>query len=101
MATQDIEKKIWKRLSNVMDPEMYISIVDLGLIYGITYKDAHARISMTLTTLGCPLFPTIERDVKNEVGKIRMIKKVSIDLTFDPPWSIDRMSEKGKAELGV
>ncbi len=92
---------IWQQLEKVIDPEMYISIVDLGLVYTVTQDQAHIDIQMTLTSLGCPLFPVIERDIESKLLEIDGVDSVKISLTFDPPWSTDRMTEKGKAILGI
>jgi metal-sulfur cluster biosynthetic enzyme len=95
------QKQVMDKLEEVMDPELYISIVDLGLVYGIDILDGNVDIKMTLTTIGCPLFSLIEKDVKDKIKKLKNVKKIHVELVFDPPWSMDRMSEKGKAVLGI
>ncbi|GIW62557.1 MAG: hypothetical protein KatS3mg090_0383 [Patescibacteria group bacterium] len=96
-----MEDKIREKLTEVLDPELNISIVDLGLIYDIKQKSKDSvYIKMTLTTLGCPLFDTIERDIKAKMEELGF-KKTEIELTFDPPWSIDNLSERAKAILGI
>ncbi len=97
------ESQIKEQLEQVLDPELNISIVDLGLVYEIKMKDEDSvDIKMTLTTLGCPLFETIELDVKAALKKIGLKEeKIKLELTFDPPWSMERMSERGKAILGI
>lgn len=101
MGTEQ-NKHIWDALETVIDPEMYISIVDLGLVYSVDVDSMRGvLVTMTLTTLGCPLFPVIEKDIHEAVGAVGGVKGVKINLVFDPPWSIDRMTEKGKAILGV
>lgn len=93
---------VLKALELVIDPEMYISIVDLGLIYDVSIsKDGAVDVTMTLTTIGCPLFPVIERDIHDQVGAITGVKNVSVHVVFDPPWNVDLMSENGKAILGI
>ena len=93
---------IEKVLKTIPDPEIGVSLWDLGLIYeiGIDKKKGTVRILMTLTTIGCPLFDLIAGPIRQEVGKLKGVKKIDIDLTFDPPWSMDRMSEEAKAQLG-
>ena len=94
---------IAKAVSKVEDPELFISIVDLGLLYNITLDtDDTVRISLTLTTIGCPLFDTIEKKVREEVRKI-LPEKIPfvIDILFDPPWSLVMVSPSAKAELGI
>lgn len=91
-----------KKLEEVLDPEINISIVDLGLIYGIKIDGKKIVITMTLTTIGCPLISLIEGDIKNKLKEIGIKEEdVVIDLTFDPPWSMEKMSEKAKALLGI
>lgn len=96
------EKEVMRKLEEVLDPEINISIVDLGLIYGVITKDKQVTIKMTLTTIGCPLISLIESDIRNKLKEIGIAEEnVVIDLTFDPPWSMEKMSEKAKALLGI
>lgn len=85
-----------------MDPEINISIIDLGLIYGVKMEKEKVTITMTLTTIGCPLISMIEGEIKNKLNEIGLTEdQVRIDLTFDPPWSMEKMTKKGKAMLGI
>lgn len=90
-----------KKLEEVMDPELYISIVDLGLIYEVKEKNGNVGIKMTLTTLGCPLFETIESDIKEKLKSIKGIKKINLELVFEPPWTMERLTEKARAQMGI
>lgn len=92
---------IYDSLRDVMDPELYISIYDLGLVYDVRFEKGIATITMTLTTIGCPLFPVIEKDIRSQVSKVPKVKDVNIKLTFDPPWDAERMTDEGKAVLGI
>jgi metal-sulfur cluster biosynthetic enzyme len=95
-------ESVENKLGEVMDPELYISITDLGLIYGIDIKGDDVTIRMTLTTLGCPLFDTIQEEIEMKLSEIGVEPEhVKIDLTFDPPWSLERMTERAKATLGI
>lgn len=95
------QKQIMAKLEEVLDPELNISIVDLGLVYKVETGKI-VTITMTLTTIGCPLIATIEEDIKNKLGEIDVDKKnVKVDLTFDPPWSMEKMSPRAKAMLGI
>ncbi len=96
------QKQVEKILKTIPDPEIGVSLWDLGLIYeiGIDAKTGTIRILMTLPTIGCPLFDLIAGPIREEVGKLKGVKKIDIDLTFDPPWSMDRMREEAKAQLG-
>lgn len=89
------------KLFEVMDPELYISIVDLGLVYEVKENDGVVDIAMTLTSMGCPLFETIEDDIKNKVKEIDGIKETHVRLVFDPPWSMDRLTERARAVMGI
>lgn len=96
------KKMILKKLQEVIDPELNISIVDLGLVYEIEIKKNGVKVVMTLTTFGCPLFSLIESDLKNKLKELGLKEdEIEIELTFDPPWSIDRMSPSAKAILGL
>ena len=93
---------IQKKLAEVMDPEINISIVDLGLIYGVKKEGEKVVVTMTLTTIGCPLISMIEDEIKNKLKEIGIEENnVAIDLTFDPPWSMEKMTKNGKAMLGI
>lgn len=97
------EKLIKNKLSEVLDPELNISIVDLGLIYKVTpNKSGKVKILMTLTTIGCPLFSTIEMEAKSKLKEIGIKENdIELELTFNPPWSMEKMSERAKAMLGI
>jgi len=102
--TQAINKKnILNALKQVLDPEINISIVDLGLIYDVKInKKNEVLIKMTLTSFGCPLFPLIENEIKDKLIKLGFSKeKIKIELTFDPPWDINKMSKKARQFLGI
>ena len=99
MITQE---QVWERLRTVMDPELKINIVDLGLVYKVTVGEK-IHILMTLTTPGCPLagmFDTLIKHALKKLPGIDVDRDVQIELTFDPPWTSDMMSEAAKAELG-
>lgn len=96
------KKQIEDVLKTIPDPEIGVSLWDLGLIYGIDIvkKTGTVTVRMTLTTIGCPLFSLISDPIKREVGKIAGVKAIEVDLTFDPPWNPDRMSTEAKQQLG-
>lgn len=95
------KSQIISQLKTVMDPELNISLYDLGLIYGITIgKKGNVGITMTLTSIGCPLFSTMEDAIRETLMRLQGVKTVTIDLTFEPPWTMDRMSDDAKAQLG-
>lgn len=90
-----------EKIREVLDPELGVSVVDLGLIYGVDV-DEHgvATVTMTLTTIGCPLFPVMQKDIEDRLLELPEVNDVKIDLTFDPPWSPERMTEETKIRLG-
>lgn len=95
------KKQVIAVLKTIPDPEIGVSLWDLGLIYEVTVnKKSDVRIVMTLTTIGCPLFSLISDPIQREVGAIPGIGKVEVELTFDPPWNTDKMSIDAKKQLG-
>lgn len=95
-----VEEKIREVLKEVMDPELGVSIMDLGLIYDVRYEEGVAEVEMTLTSPGCPLAPVINQNIRDAVKKVAEVKKLTIELVWDPPWSKDLMSDELKAEYG-
>jgi len=95
------EIQIIRALKKVLDPELQISIYDLGLIYNIGIgKKGDVKILMTLTSIGCPLFSTIESDIEEKIKKVKGVKSVHIELTFEPAWNMDTMKKEAKEKLG-
>ncbi|MEK7071307.1 MAG: iron-sulfur cluster assembly protein [Patescibacteria group bacterium] len=95
------KKQIENKLKKVLDPELNISIMDLGLVYDVAVKKNSAvLITMTLTTMGCPLFSLIEQEIQNKLYQLGC-QNVKINLTFDPPWSMEKMSDNARAQLGM
>ncbi len=84
-------KEVIDKLREVYDPEVAINVYDLGLIYGIDVSDGKVKITMTLTFRGCPLGEIITYMVKHQVEKLDWVKEVEVQLTFDPPWSRERI----------
>ncbi len=97
------KKSVLRQLDLVLDPEMNISLVDLGLIYEVTVsKDKKIHILMTLTTMGCPLFGVIEEDMFLKLSELNIERKdITIEMTFEPPWDMNRLTKRGKALLGI
>ena len=97
------KSEIEQILKTIPDPEIGVSLWDLGLIYDIIIdgKTGTVKILMTLTTIGCPLFDLIANPIKDGVGKLKGVKHVDVDLTFEPPWTVEKMSEEAKAQLGL
>ncbi len=99
MVTREAIEKI---LQHIPDPELNVSLWDLGLIYDLTIDaKGNVIVVMTLTSIGCPLFTTMQRDIEEKIGKLKGVKKVTVELTFEPPWSMDRISPKARELLGI
>jgi len=87
-------------LKQCMDPEVPLSVVDLGLIYGVAINDKNdVNIKMTMTTPGCPLHDTLVKDVKKYLGNVNGIGNIDVQIVWDPPWSPERMSPDAKEKI--
>jgi len=93
------EEAIYAVLKSIFDPEIPVNIVDLGLIYGVMIEGDQVEVLMTLTVPGCPMGAYIAREVEEKIKGIEGVRGVKVDITFDPPWSVDRMTEEGKNVL--
>jgi len=97
-----LKEDIVAALRSVYDPEMPVNIYELGLIYSLDVDDAgNARILMTLTAPNCPVAGSLPAEVERRARTVAGVASVKLDLTFDPPWSKDRMSEAAKLALGI
>jgi len=96
------EDVVRERLRDVLDPEMRLSVVDLGLIYGIEIEGALVRVTYTLTSPACPLAAVIAEQIRAAVLDISGVREVELSLTFSPPWNPRTMaSEDARIELGI
>jgi metal-sulfur cluster biosynthetic enzyme len=87
-------------LSNVIDPELGLDFVELGLIYGVAIDDGHVTVTFTLTTPGCPIGPQVNEQIEEFVGELEGVKTIDSEMVFTPPWSPEKMSEDAKFALG-
>jgi metal-sulfur cluster biosynthetic enzyme len=87
-------------LSEVMDPELGVSLVDLGLIYDVTVADDKVDVKMTLTAPGCPLHSVMRQNAQDRVSKMDGVSEANVQVVWDPPWKPEMMSEKAKKQLG-
>ena len=94
------KEDVMKVLKECYDPEIGISLVDLGLIYDVEVKKDKVKIKMTLTTPGCPMHALMTEDVRHKVKALKGVKEVNVELVWDPPWTPDRMSKEAKKTLG-
>lgn len=100
--TQELGEKIVKVLKTIYDPEIPVDIYELGLIYDVFVNENYdVKILMTLTTPNCPVAETLPQEVEEKVKSLDKVNDVELELTFDPPWSQDLMSEEAKLELGM
>jgi metal-sulfur cluster biosynthetic enzyme len=99
MSTVNVEN-VRDSLKKCMDPEVPLSIVDMGLIYGIDVTENNdVNIKMTMTTKGCPLHETMVDDVKRYAKKVSGVNNVDVEIVWDPPWTMDKMSDTAKAMM--
>lgn len=95
------KKVVTNKLDQVLDPELGISIVDLGLIHDILIKGKDISVLMTLTFPGCPLASVIQKEAEEKLKKIDGVGKINVALTFDPPWDSSKITESAKEKLGI
>ena len=91
---------VWEALENVIDPELGLDFVSLGLVYDVELDDKDVHITFTLTSPGCPIGPQVTEQMKEFVSEVEGVEKVFPKMVFSPPWSPERMSEDAKFALG-
>ena len=100
--TNTLKETVISVLKTIYDPEIPVDIWTLHLIYGVDVdEEGNVKIVMTVTAPNCPVAETLPAEVRNRVQAIMGVKKVDVELTFDPVWSIDMLSDEAKAELGL
>jgi metal-sulfur cluster biosynthetic enzyme len=87
-------------LANVIDPELGLDFVELGLIYGVEVHEGDVHVTFTLTTPGCPIGPQVSDQIEEFVGELEGVRNVTSEMVFTPPWSPEKMSEDAKFALG-
>ncbi len=98
MPTKD---DITEALRQVEDPELGMDIVDLGLLYDVEVSGPRVKVVYSLTSMGCPAGPLIQQDIERVVQEVPEVEAVDTELTFDPPWTPDKMSDDAKFILGI
>ena len=99
---EELGEKIVKVIKTIFDPEIPVDIYELGLIYDVFVNEAYeVKILMTLTTPNCPVAETLPLEVEEKVKSLDEVKDAEVEITFDPPWSQDLMSDEAKLELGM
>lgn len=100
--TKELGEKIVRVLKTIYDPEIPVDIYELGLIYDVFVNEEYeTKILMTLTTPNCPVAETLPVEVEEKVKSIELVKDCEVEITFDPPWTQDLMSDEAKLELGL
>jgi metal-sulfur cluster biosynthetic enzyme len=97
----DLRARVMEGLKEVHDPELGINIVDLGLVYDVSIEDDTVHVTYTLTTMGCPIGPLIEEQIRRMIEPIEGVDQVDAEMVLSPPWTPDKMSEEAKAALGM
>ena len=100
------EGSVYAALRQVHDPELYINIVDLGLVYEVQVTEADGksdvRVKMTMTSPACPVGPQLVQEIKDAVGSLgEAVGKVEVQIVMSPPWTPDRMTDEARDELGM
>jgi metal-sulfur cluster biosynthetic enzyme len=93
--------QLFEQLRECYDPEIPVNIVDLGLVYNARIEGNAVDILMTLTAIGCPVAPEVMADVEDHVRQVPGVERVTVTLTFDPPWTPEKMTEDARWELGI
>jgi len=96
---EGVAADVWAELYDVDDPEMPVSIVDLGLIYGVDVADGHATVEMTLTYTGCPARKYLTEEIEARVAGVDGVESVDLELVWSPPWTMEMVTDAGKAQL--
>jgi metal-sulfur cluster biosynthetic enzyme len=92
--------EVMEALKEVVDPDIHMNIVDLGLVYSVAIEGADVNVTMTLTTPACPVGPQIMATAEAVVGRLEGVEKVSVNLVWEPAWNPGMMSDTAKLELG-
>ena len=94
------EDDVYEALSNVIDPELGLDFVELGLIYGLEIEESTVNVTFTLTTPACPIGPQVTEQIQEFVSELPGVETVTAHMVFTPPWTPDKMSEDAKFALG-
>jgi metal-sulfur cluster biosynthetic enzyme len=94
-------ENIWQALQEIEDPEFPVSIVEMGLVYGVKKKDRKAIVDLTFTSMGCPCMEMITMDIQARLRREPDIDAVQIDIVWDPPWTPDKLSKSAVEQLSV
>ena len=94
-----VEARVWDTLREVEDPEMPVSVVDLGLVYGVSVEDGHATVRFTLTHTGCPARDYLLSDVERAARRVEGVDSADVELVWSPPWTVEMVTDAGRESL--
>jgi phenylacetate-CoA oxygenase PaaJ subunit len=94
-----VEQRVWNALSGITDPEMPVSLVDMGMVYRVAVHDGIAEIDLTFTSIGCPAMDMILEYVRDAVGAIPGVERVDVEVVWSPPWTKERLTPRGRTLL--
>ena len=94
-----MNERLWAALAEVQDPEMPVNLVDLGVIYGVSERDGLVEVDLTFTAMGCPASEFILEDVRERLMREDGVGEVHINVVWDPPWTVARMTQEGRDAL--
>ena len=99
---QELGEKVTRVIKTIYDPEIPVDIYELGLIYDVMVsEEAEVKVLMTLTSPNCPVAESLPKEVEDKIKSLKDVKDAEVEITFDPPWNKDLMSEEAKLELGM
>lgn len=101
MAGSPADADVWDALRTVSDPEYPLSIVDLGMVYGVQVDGGAVAVDMTFTSIGCPAIDMLVHDVREAVTAVPAVTAVTVAIVWDPPWTKDCISERGRRVLAM
>jgi phenylacetate-CoA oxygenase PaaJ subunit len=101
VAGSPTDAEVWAALRSVTDPEYPLSIVDLGMVYGVRVAEAGVHVDMTFTSIGCPAIDMLVHDVREAVSALPGVARVDVDVVWDPPWTKDCISVRGRRVLAM
>jgi metal-sulfur cluster biosynthetic enzyme len=94
-------EEVYNALAGVYDPELGLPVTDLGLVYDVQVENNRASVKLTLTSMGCPLSGTITEYAKRAIMSVPGIDEANVEIVWDPPWSVDMMSDEARMRLGM
>jgi phenylacetate-CoA oxygenase PaaJ subunit len=101
VAGSPTDAAVWEALREVTDPEYPLSIVDLGMVYGVRVSGTSVHVDMTFTSIGCPAIDMLVHDVREAVLALPAVTAVDVEVVWDPPWTKDRISGRGRRVLAM